>query len=413
MLDWLALAALLAAVGALAGAPGLLLIAGITLAYGALTRIWTRYGMDRVQYRRSLGTDRAVSGDVVPLDITIWNRKALPLPWIAAEDAVTDGIGVAERGQLERDEAQGRRTLHNAWSLTWFERVTRHFHLVAARRGVFELGPVRLSVRDILGRSAATGSQPAVDRLVVGPRVVGVRRTGRDVAPIGDRRAQQSLFADPALFGGVRPFQAGDPLKRVHWRASARLGRTVSRRYEPARGRQVVIVLDVQTLENQPHWEMTYDDEAFESLCVAAVSLARRLLSDGASVGLAAASFSGSSERLAFLPAQASHGQLTRLSTLLARLSPISSAPLERLLTWLTRRVSPGTSLLVCSVRDPSPFAPMLARLRRSGYELEWLALGEDASRNAAAARRSRLHGATGALAPPGWENADALVIGR
>lgn len=411
MLDWLALALVLVAIGALADAPGLLLIAGITLAYGSLTRLWTRYGMRDVEYRRELGAARAIAGDTVPLDVTIWNRKLLPLPWIAADDAITDGIGVTEQSDLGRDESFGRRILHNAWALSWYERVVRHFHLEARRRGVYEFGPVRLRVRDVLGRAAVAGSQPETATLLVGPRTVGLRQAGHDLAPIGDRRARQSLFSDPALFGGVRPFQAGDPLKRVHWRATARLGSTVSRRYEPARGREVVIALDVQTLEDQPHWEMTYDDGAFESLCVAAVSVSRHLLADGASLGLAAASFSGSSQRIAYLPPRAAYGQLARVSSLLARCGPLSSGPFDRLLTWLTRRVPSGCTLMILSVRDPRPFVPMLARLSRSGYDLEWVALGAMGATFATHLRRIGLRAVAADLGPD-WETADALVLG-
>jgi uncharacterized protein (DUF58 family) len=411
LLDWIGLAALLVAVGALAGAPGLLLIAGITLAYGSLTRIWSRYGVRDVEYRRALGAHRAVVGDSVPLDITVWNRKPLPLPWLAAEDPISNGLDVRERPVLDRADDFTRRLLRNVWSLAWFERVIRHYHLEAQRRGVFDLGPVQLRVRDILGRSAVSQQQPDVDQLTVAPRIVGVRATNDELAPFGDRRARASLFSDPALFGGVRPFQPGDALKRVHWRASARIGQTVSRRYEPARGREVLIVLDVQTIEHQPHWEMTFDDEAFESLCVAAISLGRRLLDDGAAVGLAAASFTGTSQRIAFVPPEASFGQVGRLATLLARCAPISSGSLQHLLTWLMRRVPTGCTLLILSVRDPGPMRPMLARLARSGYDIEWVArqAGE-----AAGIRRSlpRVRLSHAALDGP-WREADALVVGR
>ena len=127
---WLVLALLIAAAGVVAEAPGLLLVSAVTLLYTGLTRLWTRYGVRRVDYRRDLAATRAVAGDTLPLDVTIWNRKPLPLPWVAAEDLVTDGLTVRERPQLDRDnEVLGRRILHNAWSLAWYERVVRHFHL--------------------------------------------------------------------------------------------------------------------------------------------------------------------------------------------------------------------------------------------------------------------------------------------
>jgi uncharacterized protein (DUF58 family) len=407
---WLALASVMVAVGAAASAPGLFMVAAATLGYGSLTQVWRRYGMGSVEYERRLGATRAVTGDTVPLDVTIWNRKPLPLPWIAAEDLLTEGISVRERPMMERDEERlGRRVLANAWALAWYERVVRHFHLEATRRGLFEFGPVRLRVRDILGRDAGGGEVPTDGMLLVGPRTVRVRLRGRDAAPIGERRARRSLHADPALYGGVRPFQPGDPLRRIHWRATARLGTTVSRRYEPARGRQVVIALDVQTIPG-PHWEMTYDDAAFESLCVAAASLARRLLAEGASCGIAAASFTGTIQRLAYLPPQASYGQITRVSELLARIGPISSRPYPGLLTWLTRRIPPGSVVLTLSVRDPRSYLPAMQRLAGSGYRVEHVALGEDGERHALSVRRAGLP-ASSALLDPDWEHADALVL--
>ena len=407
---WLALTATMVVVGVVARAPGLFMVAVATLGYGSLTRVWSRFGMGGVEYERRLGARRAVAGDTVPLDITIWNRKPLPLPWIAAEDLVTDGIGVRERPMMERDDERlGRRVLANAWALAWYERVVRHFHVEARRRGLYEFGPVRLRVRDILGRDAGGGELAADEMLLVGPRTVPVRARGRDAAPLGERRAPHSMHADPALYGGVRPFQPGDPLRRIHWRATARLGTTVSRRYEPARGRAVVIAIDVQTIDG-PHWEMTYDDAAFEGVCVAAASLARQLLAGGASCGIAAASFTGTIQRLAYLPPQASYGQFARVTGVLARIGPISSGPYTGLLTWLTRRVAPGSVVLTLSTRDPRSFLPAMQRLARSGYRVEHVALGEDAARHAASVRRAGLP-ASAATLDPDWEHADALVL--
>jgi uncharacterized protein (DUF58 family) len=410
MAAWLALAAAMIAIGAAASAPGLFIVAAATIGYGSLTRVWTRYGMGRVEYERHLGTTRAVAGDVVPLDVTVWNRKPLPLPWLAAQDLVTDGIGIRERPSMDGDDERlGRRVLANTWALAWFERVVRHFHLEARRRGLYEFGPVRLRVRDILGRDAAGGEVSADEMLLVGPRNLPVRLRGRDAAPIGERRAHSSLHADPALYGGVRPFQPGDSMRRVHWRASARLGTTVSRRYEPARGREVVIAMDVQTIEG-PHWEMTYHDATFEGLCVAAASLARQLLAEGASCGVAAASFTGTIQQLAYLPPQASYGQLARVSELLARIGPISSRPYASLLTWLTRRVPPGSVILTLSSRDPRTYLPAMQHLARSGYQVEHVAFGDDATERASSVRRAGLLASTASL-DPGWEEADALIL--
>lgn len=408
---WLALAALIGVAAVATGAHGLLLVSAAVAGYGTVTRLWTRYGARRVEYGRRLSTRRAVAGDEVGLDVVIWNRKPLPLPWVAADDLVTDGLGVRERPQLDRDnELPGRRILHNAWSLTWYERVVRHFHLDDVRRGSYDFGPVLLRVRDILGRDAVEGRLDLPDRLVVSPRTLPVRRAGREVAPIGERRARRSLHVDPALYGGVRPFQPGDSLRRLHRRASARLGAPVSRRYEPSRGREVVLALDVQTLAGA-HWEMTWDEAAFEALCTTAASLARRLLDESASVGLAAASFTGTPQRFAWLGPRASGAQLGQVGELLARIGPISSAPFGALLTWLARRLPPGATVLVISVRDPRAFLPALRRLAAGGYAVELIALGERAEAHRAAARGAGITAAAASLIPdPGHPDAVLLA---
>jgi uncharacterized protein (DUF58 family) len=340
----------------------------------------------------------------------MWNRKALPLPWVAADDLLTEGLTVRERGSMDRDnEMQGRRILHNAWALAWFERVVRHFHLDAVSRGVYEFGPVRVRVRDILGRDAVADELELPATLVVAPRSVAVRRRGTETSPIGERRARQSLFTDPALYGGVRPFQAGDSMRRVHWRASARLGQPVSRRFEPARGREVILAIDVQTIEG-PYWDMNWDEAAFEGLCVAAASLARDLLDSGASVGVAAASFTGTPQRMAWLAPQATAGQTSRVGALLARIGPVSSGPFSGLLTWLTRRVAPGATVMVLTARDPGPHLAALRRLARSGYAVELVTFGTDGDAYAAAARQAALSARSASLTP-GLEHPDALVL--
>jgi hypothetical protein len=51
--------------------------------------------------------------------------------------------------------------------------------------------------------------------------------------PIGEVSVARRLFEDPTRNAGVRPYQVGDPLQRVHWRATARTGELQCRVFEP------------------------------------------------------------------------------------------------------------------------------------------------------------------------------------
>jgi uncharacterized protein (DUF58 family) len=154
---------------------------------------------------------------------------------------------------------------------------------------------------------------------------------------------------------------------------------------------------------------MDWDEDAFEGLCVAAASVARSLLDGGAAVGLAAAGFSGTAQRVAYLPSRSGPAQLGRVTDLLARLGPISSGTLAGLLTWLTRRVPAGASLVVLTARSPHALQSTLRRLQASGYEVEVLLLGGD-PQALAAARRAGI-AARAMTITPSWETADVVEL--
>lgn len=405
---WVVIGVLLMLVGAALSAPGLMLIGALTLFSRWLTTLWSRYGLDRVAFDRRLGTDRAVWGDEVPLDVEIWNQKPLPLPLIAVDDHVTDTLTVAGR-RLGASDRPGQGTLQNAWSLLWYERVIRHLVIEARRRGVFTFGPVRLTVSDLFERGTQSEERELPAQLLVRPRTVPVRSTEPARAPLGTARSRTSLFTDPSRFAGVRAYQPGDPMRRIHWRATARLGQPVSRRYEAVHERQVLLAVDFQTVPG-PHWLMLFDDEQVEGLCVAAASLARRTLRDGAACGLLLGTQLAGGGRWAFLPPSTSAGQLGRIEDTLARVQPIVSLPFERLLTAVPRRLAPGATLVVLSARTPEGSLEPMRRLARSGYAVRHVALGPERREHAALAAGAGLD-ARAADLEPSWREADALVL--
>jgi uncharacterized protein (DUF58 family) len=395
-------------VGAFAGAPGVMLVGLVAVLVGGLRSLWSRFGLRRITYERHLGTDRAVWGDEIGLDVVVWNRKPLPLAWLQAEDQVDEGVTIRERPVVRGDRTD-RAVLTHTWTLAWYERVVRHLHIVADHRGSFSLHGVRLRVADLFARDVAVEERPYRQTYVVRPRSVPVRREDLDRAPIGARRARASLFHDPALFSGVRPYQPGDPLRSVHWKATARLGAPVSKRFDPSRDREILLALDVQTVEG-PYWNLVHDDDLSEALCVVAASLARAALAEGSACGLAAAGFSGVRERIAYLAPSGGAGQLGRISDTLARLSVNASAPFERLLSSLAHRISPGATLVTISALDPAGFLPVLRRLARSGFHVRHVVIGPHAD---AWARRVREAGIAANIAElqPDWRTADALVV--
>ena len=391
--------------GSLITSPPIVLLGLVLAVADAVRAAWARRGVAYVEYRRTLGQRHAVAGDELPLDITVWNRSPAPVAWLRAVDIVSEGVVVREREVAGADTA----ALRNTWTLAGFERVTRHFHVVAARRGVYAIGPVRLEAGDPLARAAAAGELAGLERWIVRPRMVRVVLAERDDPWGVERRARHGLVDEPTRYAGTRPYQPGDPARRIHWRATARLGTPVTRTYEPGRHREVVVVLDVQTTEGS-RWQMDPDGEAVEDLCVAAASIVRRLLVDGASVGLAAAGYTLSTRPFAYAAPDASPAQLERCLDLLARLGPLPSIELERMVTALLRAIRPGTSLVVVGMRDPVAVMPALRRTAALGHPVQLLTLGEIGPAASARARTAGIDARAVQLDGP-WQTATALVV--
>ena len=335
------LALLLIVVGALLGSGGLVLAGVLTALVIAVQSVWSRFGLRSLEYERHLSATRVPWGERVELDLVVRNAKALPLPWLQIDDLVTHGADIADR-HLTESAQRGVDVLRGTWSVGWFERVTRRFQIVGSRRGTYRFTAAELRVADLFARTTRSEERPLRTTYRVIPRIVSVRSALAQSPSVGATRAAKGLFEEPSLFAGVRPYQPGDPLRRIHWKATARVGRPVSRRYDPGREREVLIALDMQTM-SEAWWMLNWDDAVVEGLCIAALSLARSFLLDGTAVGLAVNAFSDRPQRTVYLPPQRRARPGRGPSPTCWRMSAhIASVPFEGLLADVTRRAPRG-----------------------------------------------------------------------
>jgi uncharacterized protein (DUF58 family) len=392
--------------GVILAAPEIVLVGLLALLAIAVADLWSHFGLRGLRYERTIGRERTVWGDDIPLDLAIRNNKPLPVPWVSVDDVVSRGVIVRDE-PLTTNQLTGVVTLRSRWMVGWYERVVRHLAIVADHRGVYSLGPVRVTVADLFGHGGATADREDRSVYIVRPRTLPVRLAGQYRAPAGDLRARHSLFEDPALFAGVRPYHPGDPIRRVHWRATARTGVTVCKRFDPSRLQNVLIALDVQVGSGSV-W--VNDEELVESLIVAASSLARHTLLEGASCGLAAISLSKARDGLAMVPPRAGRDQLGVIADVLARLSVNPSAPFDHLLVRLPQSVAVGTTIVVVTARDPEPYVAALRRLDRWGYPVQVVGFGPNSQAAVARARSYGFSTMSGSLTPD-WRTSDALVL--
>ncbi len=151
------------------------------------------------------------------------------------------------------------------------------------RRGYYQIGPLVLETGDLFGlhRRYRVATEPHF--LLVYPQVIPL--SGYDVAsrrPIGEIRLQHRLYEDPTRIGGVRRYEAGDPLNRVHWRATARTGVLHSKVYEASTIAGATMLLDFHQASH-PAKDEPYRSEL---AITAAASLANSVYEMGQQIGL-------------------------------------------------------------------------------------------------------------------------------
>jgi hypothetical protein len=127
------------------------------------------------------------------------------------------------------------------------------YHLRSAKRGQFVIGPVTAEFSDPFGLSLHRHAIDDGDLLTVTPAAVELPETGLAGARGHDGVTATRIRANPSDDDVMtREYRHGDPMRRVHWPATARHGALMVRQEESVTTPEATIILD-QRLAAYPH----------------------------------------------------------------------------------------------------------------------------------------------------------------
>ncbi|MCR8635943.1 DUF58 domain-containing protein [Paenibacillus radicis (ex Xue et al. 2023)] len=168
----------------------------------------------------------------------------------------------------------------------------------------------------------------------------------------------QRLAASPLIYG-TRPYAPGDPLSRIHWRATARAGALRAKESEQPGMDRLLICIDAAAGPSNA--------AAFESAIEAAAGLAKRALELGLTVRLAASDRQGRA-----LEAQGRE-RLSELLRLLALLPCNGDRPLAALVQRETLHLGPGAGVAIITAQPDEQLLHLLCRLRSRAVQLVYI----------------------------------------
>ena len=175
----------------------------------------------------------AREGEPIPVRLRLHGKSSLLGP-IEIDDLLPEWI---ERGKEEGTFAEESQ-----------DRTVVTYTAIARKRGQYTLGPLRLRVSDPLGFFQFNCDYPLTSRLVILPRALHMPELHmRPAGSFGESQFEGTGAKGSGTdFHGVREYQSGDELRRVHWPSTARHGRLDVIEFEHTRAQDAVIAIELR-----------------------------------------------------------------------------------------------------------------------------------------------------------------------
>lgn len=250
----------------------------VLLGLMVLSRFLTRSWIGCLEANRECANLTAEISDTIDVAVTIKSTGWLPVPWVLIEDLLPRK---ALSLRFPRLRVLGKRI--KLVMLRPRGEIQLQYQLTLKARGYYQIGPLVLETGDLFGlhRRYRVVTEPQF--VLVYPSIVPL--LGYDLAsrrPIGEVLISHRLYEDPTRIAGVREYQAGDPLSRVHWRATARTGELHCKVYEPSTLAGTTILLDF----HEAGYPLRVEPMRSELAVTTASSLANAVCLLGQQVGL-------------------------------------------------------------------------------------------------------------------------------
>lgn len=223
----------------------------------------------RLSCERRVSPPEVAVGDRMLGELVVTKLGNLPTGLLRFEDDVPTGIGRRPRFTVHRFAGEWRREIA--------------YPLIGAQRGRFTTGPLTVRATDPFSLVKLDRRFTATSDVMVTPLVVPLptMRNASGAGTSGDSAPQKVgvVGADDVL---VREYRAGDDVRRIHWRSTARRNELMVRREEQAWDPAASVLLDSRAVGHGGQGRAS----SFEWAVSAATSIALHFLEAGFRVDL-------------------------------------------------------------------------------------------------------------------------------
>lgn len=328
-----------------------------------LSKYLLKFVFNHIEVGTSLEPKNIFHREISRFNIDITNRTSLPLYWLEVISYLPERLIFPNKiGELIRISPKNK--------------VSLNYEIKGLKRGIYELGPVILQTSDIISGEEFKNTYSLNERLTVYPKIVPIL-FGRihSYQPIGELRSDEVAFEDPSLFRGTREYSYNDPIKRIHWKLSARTGALQVKMYEPTIGAQSVIFLNLRYQDY-----MSFDrDYKVELAITLTASLATFLVRKKQEVGLVTNGgdmLIGDTEfKVQKIPPRRGEEHLIRILELLARVVSRRTEEFSPIIYSESLSFPRWVNLLVITPRENDQLMKTLIGINRRGTNVSLFTL--------------------------------------
>ncbi|MBO1740497.1 DUF58 domain-containing protein [Leifsonia sp. TF02-11] len=232
----------------------------------------------RLTVARSFHPDVVAVGEQSTIVTTARNQSARPSPPARWREFAPTGVEVQASAPFPRLGAHQVNVTHGR------DTVVLRQDVVALRRGSHPVGPLIVSRTDPFGVAYAEYAVGQPRQFLVTPRVVPLSSGELDVAHSEGAEHELQRHSIPSADELIaREYRPGDPLRRVHWRATARHDKLMVRQEEQRSNPEAWLLMDTRLVTRAPgqHVPSEQGDELFETLVELVASVGVHLLDEG------------------------------------------------------------------------------------------------------------------------------------
>jgi len=308
-------------------------MAGMIAAVPLAAYLFSRLPLGRLKVERSV-PERLNEGDAFTVSLDISKAGGVPRVGLWMEDALSRWL------EPELPPAF-------LVPLVASRPVTLTYRAVAGKRGEHTVGPVHVSARDPVGFFQRRHKAGQASHVLVYPQIlpVAAREMAGARAYSGTESGRASIAGDGLDFYGIRDYRPGDELRRIDWKATARVGELAVMEFDQSMAGDLVVALDLTQGSDIGEGRET----TLEYGARLAASLANYALRNGSALSLLASS-DGAAE-----PIMARRlTDLDRVLEVLARAKAVAPVPFSSVLAGADLRLPPdGTLVLITAGTDP------------------------------------------------------------